>query len=129
MDINKLNFKALNIGVLCYAILFTIGFVVQEPLQIYGIIPHTHIGYFTSIYFPMALLLSGYVAGRIARSRGFFHGALVGLSSILISVFALIAYAGLPTLTEIPLTTTLSLFIPIVLAGLGGATAQIWPKR
>lgn len=92
-----LDFNSINISIVLYTMLYALGIFIQGPAQEYGLISSGYITGFDAIYFPIILLISGNVCGRLAKIKGFYNGAMVGIGSIIVGVVGInscIRYCG-----------------------------------
>ncbi len=124
-----LDLKSINIGIIVYVVLYIVGIFIQRPLQGANILASDNVHLFATLYFPLVLLVSGYVTGRLAKHNRFFSGSIVGLASIVVNLIGATSYFGIEALSLERGISVFSILFPLTLAGVGGALAQYWPKQ
>jgi putative membrane protein (TIGR04086 family) len=126
----QVDLKALVYGVLAYPLLYILYLIlinVIVPSETEN--PQEWIAVLISISSWFALLLPGYISGRISKDRGIFHGFIVGLVAGVISAIAFAVIIGERWYGESLVTNVIYYISYIVfIASVGGGLGQLQSK-
>jgi len=110
-----MNWKAVLLGLLSYPILWVIWLFLSPEYA------HKGVHWFTiasNLFYLLMPVISGFLAAHIARTRGFYHGALVG---VLIALLSTGVWAAIDILDMQMLSPLAGI---VLLSALGGALSQ-----